>query len=49
MDSDDSGQTEEGSGESSRREEDFMVSDKAENKYYGSVPTTPRVSHWYDR
>ncbi|KAL7641365.1 UNVERIFIED_CONTAM: hypothetical protein RMT77_008504 [Armadillidium vulgare] len=49
LDSDDSGQTEGGSGESSRREDDYMVSDKAENKFYGSVPNAPRVSHWYDR
>ena len=48
-DSDDSGNTDEGSAESSRREDDFMVSDKAETKYYGAVPTSTRTPKWYDK
>ncbi|XP_063848811.1 solute carrier family 7 member 14-like [Scylla paramamosain] len=47
-DSDDTGNTEEGS-ESWRREDDYMVSDRYENRYYGSVPAAPRVPRWYDR
>ncbi|XP_071521222.1 solute carrier family 7 member 14-like [Panulirus ornatus] len=48
-DSDDTGNTEEGSGESWRREDDYMVSDKCENKYYGAVPATTGTAKWYDR
>ncbi|KAK8733538.1 hypothetical protein OTU49_006346, partial [Cherax quadricarinatus] len=48
-DSDDTGNTEEGSGESWRREDDYMVSDKCENKYYGAVPTSTGPAKWYDR
>ncbi|XP_045126962.1 probable cationic amino acid transporter isoform X2 [Portunus trituberculatus] len=47
-DSDDTGNTEEGS-ESWRREDDYMVSDRYENRYYGSVPAAARVPRWYDR
>ncbi|KAK7026748.1 hypothetical protein SK128_003064 [Halocaridina rubra] len=48
-DSDDTANTEEGSAESSRREDDYMVSDKCENKYYGAVPTSAGQAKWYDR
>ncbi|KAG7169795.1 hypothetical protein Hamer_G018052 [Homarus americanus] len=48
-DSDDTGNTEEGSGESWRREDDYMVSDKCENKYYGAVPVSTGPAKWYDR
>ncbi|XP_045595896.1 solute carrier family 7 member 14 [Procambarus clarkii] len=48
-DSDDTGNTEEGSGESWRREDDYMVSDKCENKYYGAVPASTGPAKWYDR
>ncbi|XP_063600552.1 probable cationic amino acid transporter [Penaeus indicus] len=48
-DSDDTGNTEENSAESSRREDDYMVSDKCENKYYGAVPTSAGQAKWYDR
>ncbi|XP_066954113.1 solute carrier family 7 member 14-like [Macrobrachium rosenbergii] len=47
-DSDDTANTEEGSAESSRREDDYMVSDKCENKYYGAVPTSAGQAKWYD-
>ncbi|XP_050717875.1 cationic amino acid transporter 2-like isoform X1 [Eriocheir sinensis] len=47
-DSDDTGNTEEGS-DLWRREDDYMVSDRYENRYYGAVPTAARVPRWYDR